>query len=328
MQPTFQRSLVDRHDDKGGKPFASIVVCTKNRYEHLEQCLPSLASLNYPNYEIIVVDDSTSRDQVSRNQKVVCDVGAKYIFNGRKGKSLAQNIGIRVAKGDIIATTDDDCIADKCWLRFLVENFSDPTVMCVAGRTKSLLSNEISQLFEGLASFDRGAKRRVFDRKSISLWSQSPKLFSRILSKQFCEMTPAPWGVGYGNNIAYKKTVFDEIGFFDEGLGPGTPAAASEDTDLVYRILKAGYKAIYDPRALIFHRHRSNLRALEQSCYLYGLGQRSLLLKYIRNDPYALFCYVGGIIHLCLVILKRRFEGKKLMCSLTMRELYGWLNLR
>ncbi len=327
MHLAYQGSLGDRHGDKASKPFASILVCTRNRSEHLEQCLPSLASLDYSNCEIVVVDESTSRDQLSKNHKIAQDIGATYIFVKRKGLSFGQNIGIRAARGDIIATTDDDCIADRHWLGFLVENFTDPLVMCAAGRTKSLLTNEISQLVEGLVSFDRGSERRVFDRKSVSLWSQSPKMFSRILSKQFREVTPAPWGVGYGNNIAFRRTVFDEVGFFDEGLGPGTPAAASGDTDLVYRILKAGYRAIYDPRALIFHRHRSTFFALEQTCYLYGLGQRSLLLKYIRNDPYAFFCYVGGIIHLCLVLLKQRFGGEKLIHSLTKRELHGWLNL-
>jgi len=286
-----------------------------------------LASLDYSTYEIIVVDGSTSRDELSRNQKVARDVGARYIFEIKKGKSLAQNIGIRAAKGDVIATTDDDCIVDRHWLELLIENFTDPLVMCVAGRTKSLLSNATSHLFERLVSFDRGSQRRVFNRKSISLRYQSLKIFSRILSKQFREMTPAPWEVGYGNNIAYKKTVFHDISFFDERLGPGTPAAASEDTDLVYRILKAGYKAVYDPRALIFHKHRSDFTVLQQTCYLYGLGQRSLLLKYIRQDPYALFCYVGGIIHLCLVVLKCKFKRKDLMLSLTTRELNGWLNL-
>lgn len=328
MQLAYRKISSDLHEDRGSKPFTSIVVCTRNRSGHLEQCLASLASLEYPNYEIIVVDESTSREHLSMNQKGARDVGARYIFESRKGKSLAQNIGIRAAKGDVIATTDDDCIADVHWLRFLVENFSDPLVMCAAGRTKSLLSNETSQLFEGLVSFDRGSKRRIFNRKSTSLWSQSPKILSRILSKQFREMTPAPWGVGYGGNMMYRRSVFDSVGLFDEGLGPGTPAAASEDTDLVYRLLKAGYKAVYDPRAIIFHKHRSNISVLEQKCYLYGVGQRSLLSKYIRSDPYALFCYVGGIIHLCLVILKYRCKGEKLMGSLTAQELCGWVNLR
>lgn len=327
MQPAYQGSFANLHEDKGNKSFVSIVVCTRNRAEHLERCLLSLASLDYSRYEIIVIDESTSRNQLLINQKIAQSIGARYILVKRKGKNFGQNIGTRAAKGDIIANTDDDCIVDKYWLKFLVENFTDPLVMCAAGRTKSLLSNEISQLFERLASFDRGSRRRVFDRKSISLWSLSPKIFSRILSKQFREMTPAPWGVGYGNNIAYRRTVFDQIGFFDESLGPGTPAAASGDTDLTYRILKAGYKAVYDPRALVFHRHRDNLPSLEQAFYRYGLGQRSLLLKYIRYDPYALFCYVGGVLHLALVILKYRFNGKKLLQHLTIQEFCGWLNL-
>jgi len=271
-------------------------------------------SLDYSRYEIIVIDESTSRNQLLRNQKNAQSIGARYILVKRKGQNFGRNIGTRVAKGDIIAHTDDDCVVDKYWLKFLVENFTDPLVMCAAGRTKSLLSNETSQLFERLASFDRGSRRRVFDRKSISLWSLSPKIFSKVLSKQFREMTPAPWGVGYGNNIAYRRTVFDS-------------GAASGETELNYRLLKAGYKAVYDPRALVFHRHRDNLPSLEQTCYRYGLGQRSLLLKYIRHDPYALFCYVGGILHIALVILKYRFNGEKLLQRLTIQEFCGWLNL-
>ncbi|NIO36235.1 glycosyltransferase [Candidatus Bathyarchaeota archaeon] len=328
MQLAHQGRLADQQEDDGCTPFASIVICTRNRSKYLEKCLPSLAGLDYPNYEIVVVDGSTSHDQRLRNQKIAYDIDARYIFERRKGKSLAQNIGIAAAKGDIIVTTDDDCIPERSWLRLLTQNFTDPSVMCAAGRTKSLFSNELSQLFEELAAFDRGAQRRVFNKKSISLWSQSPRMLSRIFSKQLNEITPAPWGVGYGNNIAYRRTVFYEVGFFDERLGPGTSSAGSEDTDFVYRILKAGYKAVYDPRALIFHQHRDSLPALEQTCHSYGLAQRSFLLKYIRNDPYALFCYIGGIAHLCLVILGHRFKRKGFLPYLTALELCGWLNLR
>jgi len=309
-------------------PFSSIIVSTMNRSNHLERCLPSTANLDYPNYEIILVDESTSRFHLLRNQKIVKEIGARYIREKRKGVSVGHNTGIRAAEGDIIAVTDDDCIVERRWLGFLVENFSDSLVMCVAGRTKSFGSDKVSDLFEQLVSFDRGSKRREFDRSSLSGRSVTIDVLKRAFSKRFVELTPPPWGVGYGNNIAYKKTIFDKVGLFDETLGRGTKATGGDDIDVIYRILKAGYKAIYDPRAVVLHRHRETYpRLMWDVCYSNGVADYSFLSKYVKKDPYALFCYLGGITHLFLVILKHALTMKHDVRLLTTLELCGWLNL-
>jgi len=75
-------------------------------------------------------------------------------------------------------------------------------------------------------------------------------------------------------NIAYKKSLFDELGLFDEGLVTG------EDIDFNIRCVKAGYVIGYNPRMIVFHYHRSSFRGFARQAFWNGYGRRQLNLKY------------------------------------------------
>jgi GT2 family glycosyltransferase len=309
-------------------PFVSLLISTRNRANFLRECLSSITKLDYPGYEIIVVDESTTDFNIAHTKRITLEVRAKYIREKKQGVSVGHNTGIKAAKSDIIAITDDDCVVDRNWLTFLVQNFSDQCVMCVAGRTKSFETDEISSLFERQVSFDRGSEKREFDKSSVSIRSFGLSVIRKAFSKRFLESTPAPWGVGYGNNIAYRKSVFEKIGFFDEKLGRGTKATGGDDTDLIYRVLKTGFKAIYEPRAFVWHKHRETFEKLKWDvCYSNGLANHALLSKHIRTDPYAMFCYFSGITHLGLVLLGSSLKADHRTKLFTTLELCGWLNI-
>ena len=98
----------------------------------LKRCLDTLLKQSYNDYEIIVVDDGSSdgtKELVKQYKKI------KYFKQNNKGPGYARNKGIKYARGNIIAFTDDDCIPDKNWLKNAVPHFKDPNTIGVEGMT-------------------------------------------------------------------------------------------------------------------------------------------------------------------------------------------------
>ena len=98
-------------------PRVSVVVCAYNAERTMEDCLASLEHLNYPDYEVIVVNDG-SKD---RTLEITERFGyCRIISQPNKGLSVARNVGAEAATGEIVAYTDSDCVADPDWLAYLV----------------------------------------------------------------------------------------------------------------------------------------------------------------------------------------------------------------
>jgi len=118
--------------------FVSVVIPTYNRKDMLKNCIKSLFDQTYPKnkYEIVLVDDGSNdntEDMIIKLQKV-SPVQFQYIKQKNKGPAEARNLGIKNANGEIIAFTDDDCIADRDWLKQLIRPFKDNHVKGVAGK--------------------------------------------------------------------------------------------------------------------------------------------------------------------------------------------------
>jgi peptidoglycan/xylan/chitin deacetylase (PgdA/CDA1 family) len=250
-----QRDIVFNTEEK----FVSVIVCTKDREEQLKRCLDSLNNLRYENKEIIVVDNASSS---GGTKNLVKQYPARYLWEGKKGKGFALNLGIQTAKGEILAFVDDDVVVDKNWLNNLTNDLSYPGVMCATGLTLPLeLDTMAANLFEAYyQGFGRGYKRREYGPP----------------------FPPSHVGnIGGGGNAAFKKEIFDLVGYFDEILSPGTPGSAGEDTDLFYRIVASGYKIRYNPSAVAWHIHRTEYSDLSQQIFKYGIGSGVCFLKWI-----------------------------------------------
>ncbi len=142
---------------------------------------------------------------------------------------------------------------DPGWLRALLKNFTDPLVMSVTGLTMPLeLETEAQELFETYYSFNRGFRRRIFDRKN-----QHPLAVGQV---------------GAGTNMALRRLAPQIVGFFDEALDAGTPTQSGGESDMFSRLLSAGYRIVYDPAALNWHRHRRTTRELLYTIQGYGVG--------------------------------------------------------
>lgn len=114
-------------------PPVNIVVPTYNRGSKIRLCIDSLLKLNYPKYEVVVVNDGSTDD----TKEILKEYGKKIhlvSYKTNKGFSAANNIGIKSSKHPYIAFLTDDCIVDKNWLRNLVKGFTSKDIAVVAGQ--------------------------------------------------------------------------------------------------------------------------------------------------------------------------------------------------
>ncbi|MBE9160803.1 glycosyltransferase family 2 protein [Tychonema sp. LEGE 06208] len=241
-------------DERGAMealPIATVAVCTRDRPEDLRRCLEAFMRLPDDGQEYLVIDNcpatDASRELVKNYPKV------RYVREDLPGSSAARNRALREAKHEFVAFTDDDAAPDPNWLRSLLGNFSDPRVMCVTGLVMPLeLESEAQEWFERYTPHGRGFERLIFDGVHCNPLVVSP--------------------VGVSASMALRKSSIDFIGLFDEALGPGTPTANGEDCQLFARILCAGYRIVYEPRALSWHRHRRTWEELRNTLQGYAMG--------------------------------------------------------
>jgi glycosyltransferase involved in cell wall biosynthesis len=214
----------------------SVVVCTFNRSKSLKRMLNSLREAVIPDHlscEFIVVDNNSDDDTrlVIEEFQNHYESKLKYVFEDKRGISHARNRGIREARGEIIAFTDDDVMVDKHWIQQIDMAFKEhDDVACVGGKILPIW--EIpkpkwvkSKLYAHLGLLDHGDSVAYMDKPKI-------------------------WGA----NFAVKSEIFKKYGLFDSNLGrrPGK-FYGGEETELLLRLKDAGEKLLYYPLSIIFH---------------------------------------------------------------------------
>lgn len=290
---------------------ASVVICTRDRPEALQRCLASLAQQTYPPREIIVVDNA-SRDQ--RTREVALAEGVTYVREERPGLDIARNTGVRHANCDIIAYTDDDVLLHQGWLERLVASFENPEIAAVTGLVlPAELATEAQLHFETHWSFGQGYSRRDF----------SPSTFSAYVKGVF----PA-WKVGAGASMAFRRIIFNQVGYFDERLDVGQ-AGCSGDSEFWYRLLAKGYSCRYEPSSVAFHFHRRTMEGLSSQIFHYMRGHAAALLVQhertgIVSNQIQAFQRMPG--WYCRRLLGRIRCGKSLRDRFLKEEILGYLS--
>lgn len=248
----------------------SIVICTRNRPLDLQRCLGSIAMQACQPREIIVVDNAPDDDATLRLTEQYPDV--IYCREPRGGLSIARNTGIRHATGSIVAFTDDDVCLHPHWLFHLWHTFEQPGIQAMTGLVMpATLDTESQQLFEKEWSFYHGCCDLYFDSK----------YFQASLTAG-----PRVWEIGAGANMAFRRTIFEKAGYFDERLGAGA-AGCSEDSEMWYRLLAAGMPIQYNPRAVVYHEHRSDKAGLHRQLFSYMRGHAAAALIQQQQMPEA-----------------------------------------
>lgn len=257
-------------------PSVTVVVCTRDRAALLRGSLTAILKLDYPNFDVLVVDNAPRTDETCKMVRdEFGDPRIRLVTEPAPGLSQARNAGLRHALGDIVAFTDDDVVVDGAWLREIAAGFERmPGTACVTGLVPA---GELRSPAQGY--FD--------DRVS---WSKAwePKVYS--LAEPPAELPTFPFCIGAfgtGANFALDRRVALDLGSFDAALGVGTRTGGGEDIDMFTRVILAGYSLVVQPSAIVWHRHRDDLQALRVQARGYGLGLGAWLAKILSNPETA-----------------------------------------
>ena len=301
----------------------SVIVITRNHSSYLADVLAALAKQDYPDFEVIIVDSSAGGEK-EKSAKLAEQFRAKYVFEPRLGQSLARNSGLPFCTGEIIAFTDDDCLPEKNWLSLLVQNYSSPEIWGCSGRVIPHRSETAADLFEEVAGQDLGEHRRVFQpeevRFSVGLILQN---VGKVFAKHMKGRGLAPWCVGHGSSMSFRKTALDQLGGFDNRLGAGAPLRSGEDIDINYRVLRSGHCLVYEPRAVVRHNHhRMTAEDVFKTRYAYSFGGAALMHENSGNP--LMFCMkCGRFLQLFIKIAQYKLTGKKDLARVFSEDLRG-----
>lgn len=241
---------------------STVAICTRERPEDLRRALAAVSALCPAPVEIVVVDNNPATD--STRQVTDTFPGVRYVRENRPGLDAARNRALLEAGTSIVAFTDDDAAPEPAWLTYLMQPFEDPRVWCTSGLTLPLeLETPAQEWFEQYSPFGRGYERQLFDGTR-----HDPVSVSRV---------------GAGANMAVRREVLT-LGGFDEALDAGTLTMSGGDHEMFGRILAAGYRIVYDPRAVSWHRHRRTWEELRWALYGYGVGVYAMWTRMLLFD--------------------------------------------
>ncbi len=225
-------------------PMVSVVICAYNAERTMLPCMESLRRLKYPNYEVIVVDDG-SRDRTAEIAMEFPEF--RLIRQPNKGLSVARNVGLYAARGEIVAYTDSDCVVDPDWLTLMVRAMVDGNFDGCGG--PNYAPHEEGRV-EGCVAAAPGAPCHV------------------LVADDRAEHLA-------GCNMVFTKTALIAIGGFDPQF-----TSAGDDVDICWRMLDAGFGLGYCPAAFVWHFRRNTVKAYYGQQRGYGRAEAALYLKY------------------------------------------------
>jgi GT2 family glycosyltransferase len=289
----------------------SVVICTRNRAPYLKSCLQNLQNQVSMPREIIVIDNASHGEET----RVTCSMfdNVKYVRENRLGLDRARNRGAMEATSSIIAYTDDDTIPNKYWTYRVFQAFKEPSVAAMTGLVMAAsLNTQAEVIFEKFWPFNRGYISKIYDYNFIS---------------SHLETGPPVWEIGAGANMAFRREIFEEVGYFDERLDVGA-AGCSGDSELWYRILANGSSILYHPLAVVHHLHRNSILALKKQLYSYMRGFTVAIL--IQHQRYG---HRGNLFRLIKVLpayyfrlLRKGFPSYSFQYQTLFAELKGVLS--
>jgi GT2 family glycosyltransferase len=205
-----------------------------------------LLRLDYPNYEVIVVNDGST----DSTAEIATSYGFRVITTENRGLSSARNIGLNAATGEIVAYIDDDAYADPHWLRYIAGTFMNTRHVGVGGPN-------IAPATDGPIA------------ECVAHSPGNPVHI--LLSDSEAEHIP-------GCNMAFRKVALEAIGGFDPQF-----RIAGDDVDVCWRLQQKGWTLGYSPGAMVWHHRRNSIRAYWKQQHNYGKAESFLEKKWPRS---------------------------------------------
>jgi cellulose synthase/poly-beta-1,6-N-acetylglucosamine synthase-like glycosyltransferase len=212
--------------------------------------LKALLALDYPQsqFEVIVVDDGSQDETPTLLKEFAATTTQKFTYQSQsnRGPAAARNAGARLATGELLAFTDDDCAPEPAWLSALANSFTDDKVGGSGGPIRDVSHNTISN-YLGL---------------------------HHVVASKLSNDDIPPYLITA--NACYRRDCFLAVNGFDERIRhPG-----GEDPDLSWRIMGRGYTLSYCPEAAVRHYHKTGLIEFIRAYYYYGQGFHYVQRKY------------------------------------------------
>jgi GT2 family glycosyltransferase len=224
-------------------PAISVVVCSYNGAATIGECLTALESLDYPDYEVVVVSDGST----DATAVIAAASGARVIETANCGLSSARNTGLAAARGEIVAYTDDDTRPDEHWLKFLAHTFMTTDHAAVGGPNMPMPGDGSVAACVAAAP---GGPTHV------------------LLSDTEAEHIP-------GCNMAFRRERLEALGGFDP-----TFRVAGDDVDICWRAQELGWTIGFSPAAVVWHHRRASTRAYLRQQRGYGEAEALLERKW------------------------------------------------
>jgi len=224
-------------------PRISVVVCSYNGERTIAACCEALLRLDYPDYEVLVVDDGST----DRTAEIAGGFGLRVLSTENRGLSSARNTGMRAATGEIIAYTDDDAPPDPHWLTYLAWGFLTTEHAAIGGPN---IPPPGDGFVAGCVAHAPGGPVHV------------------LLSDTVAEHVP-------GCNLAVRRRCLEAIGGFDPRY-----RAAGDDVDVCWRLQELGWTIGFNPAAMVWHHRRSSIRAYWKQQQGYGRAEALLEQKW------------------------------------------------
>jgi O-antigen biosynthesis protein len=224
-------------------PRISVIVCTYNGARTIRDCLEGLRRLDYPGFEVIVVNDGSTDGTAA----IAGEYGFRVISTRNHGLSHARNVGLHAASGDIVAYIDDDAYPDPDWLRYLAAGFLESSHVGIGGPN-------LAPPGDGLVA------------ESVANAPGGPSHV--LLSDGEAEHIP-------GCNMAFRRKALLAIGGFDPQF-----RTAGDDVDVCWRLREKGWTLGFHPGAVVWHHRRSSVRAYLKQQMGYGRAEALLERKW------------------------------------------------
>ncbi|MGZ4551833.1 MAG: glycosyltransferase [Blastococcus sp.] len=256
------------------RPLVTVAIASFRSIEPTIECVRRVLAGSWTPLEVVVTDNDADHGPLDAAFTAAFgdDERVRWVHEPRQGLSFARNAGLAAARGEYVVFTDDDVLVDRFWVARLVDGFdAADDVACVSGAILPAEQETQAQLWlEEYGGFHKGFRREIFDltahRRDTPLYPYD--------SGQF----------GSGANMAFRADVLRGMGGFAVDLGAGTPAHGGEDLDILRRVITAGHTVVYEPAALMWHRHRRSMEALRRQMFRYGVGLSATVAKWLLED--------------------------------------------
>ena len=261
----------------------SVIVVNWNGQRFLQDCLGSLSGQTYTNREIILVDNGSTDSSVAYVRENFPSVKIVELRENT-GFTGGNTEGLKVADGEFVALVNNDTRADDRWLENLIQPMhKDPGVAICASKLLFDGGAGINSASDGLTTAAVGFNRGL--GANSALHNSAERVFGACAAA-----------------VLYRREMLDEVGFLDEDF-----FLYDEDTDLSFRAQLAGWKCVYVPDAIIYHKANATAVRLSDTHVYYHT--RNLEFVWIKNMPLGLmlrfahhkiFQEIGSFCYLCL----------------------------